>query len=209
VLELRARRRRALLATLLLSQGVPMIRAGDEIGHTQHGNNNAYCQDNDISWLQWAEADTDLSGFCARLIALRAHHPVFRRRRFFEGRPLRGIAIADIAWLRPDGVEMSDQDWDVGFARSLAVFLNGDALPDPDPLGQQIRDDSFLILLNASDTTVTFTTPPAAWAESWTTVIDTAVIDAPCRDVGAATSIDVLPFSLQLLRREPRREDSR
>jgi isoamylase len=207
--ELRARRVRSMLATLMLSQGVPMLRAGDELGHTQHGNNNAYCQDNDISWLQWAEADTDLSGFCARLIALRAHHPVFRRRRFFEGRPLRGMEIADIAWLRPDGVEMSDQDWDVGFARSLAVFLNGDALPDPDPLGQQIRDDSFLILLNASDTTVTFTTPLAAWAESWTTVIDTAVIDAPRRDVGAATSIDVLPLSLQLLRREPRRQDPR
>ncbi|MET0144750.1 MAG: glycogen debranching protein GlgX [Ilumatobacteraceae bacterium] len=207
--DLRARRVRSMLATLMLSQGVPMLRAGDELGHTQHGNNNAYCQDNDISWLQWAEADTDLSGFCARLIALRAHHPVFRRRRFFEGRPLRGTEIADIAWLRPDGVEMSDRDWDVGFARSLAVFLNGDALPDPDPLGQQLRDDSFLIPLNASDTTVTFTTPPATWAESWTTVIDTAVIDAPCRDVGAATSIDVLPFSLQLLRRQPRRQDSR
>ena len=165
-----------MLATLMLSQGVPMLRAGDEFGHTQHGNNNAYCQDNDISWLQWAAADTDLTAFCARLIALRARHPVFRRRRFFEGRPLRGMDIADIAWLRSDGVEMSDDDWNVGFARSLAVFLNGDALPDPDPLGQKVRDDSFLILLNASDTAVTFTTPPEAWAEGWTTVLDTTTV---------------------------------
>jgi glycogen operon protein len=201
---LRARRIRSMLATLLLSQGVPMLRAGDELGHTQHGNNNAYCQDNDISWLQWADADLELTAFCARLLALRAEHPVFRRRRFFEGRPLRGAQIADIAWLRPDGVEMSDEDWDVGFARSLAVFLNGDALPDPDPLGQQIHDDSFLILLNASDRTVTFTTPPAAWAAWWTTVIDTTTADQPSRRVDAAASVDVGAFSLQLLRREPR-----
>ena len=198
--DLRARRARSMLATLLLSQGVPMLRAGDELGHTQHGNNNAYCQDNDISWLQWEDADTDLLEFCARLIALRAAHPVFRRRRFFEGRPLRGTEISDIAWLRPDGLEMSDDDWNVGFARSLAVFLNGRALPDPDPFGQQIHDDTFLILLNASDTAVTFTAPPASWAPRWRTVLDTATPGLTPRCLDAGTDVDVARFSLQLLR---------
>ncbi len=198
--DLRARRVRSMLATLLLSQGVPMLRAGDELGHTQHGNNNAYCQDNDISWLQWDDADTDRRDFCARLIALRAAHPVFRRRRFFEGRPLRGTEISDIAWLRPDGVEMSDDDWNVGFARSLAVFLNGRALPDPDPFGQQIHDDTFLILLNASDTGVAFTAPPARWAPRWRTVLDTATPGLTPRCVDAGTHVDVAGFSLQLLR---------
>jgi isoamylase len=199
VVALRARRKRSMLATLLLSQGVPMLRGGDELGHSQQGNNNAYCQDNDLSWLRWDGVDRDLLAFCTRLIALRAAHPVFRRRRFFEGRPLRGSEISDIAWLRPDGVEMSDEDWDVGFARSLAVFLNGRALPDPDPLGQRIHDDTFLVLLNAHDDTVPFTTPPATWAESWTTVVDTADPDAPARTCPAGGTVDVAAFGLRLL----------
>ena len=199
--DLRARRIRSMLATLLLSQGVPMLRAGDELGHTQHGNNNAYCQDNDISWLQWDQADTALTDFCARLITLRAGHPVFRRRRFFEGRALRGAEISDIAWLRPDGAEMSDNDWSVGFARSLAVFLNGHTLPDPDPFGQQIHDDTFLILLNASHGTVTFKTPAPTWATRWSTVLDTAAALEPIsRTVDAGITVDVAGFSLQLLR---------
>jgi isoamylase len=200
--QLRDRRRRAMLATLLLSQGVPMLRGGDEIGHTQHGNNNAYCQDNDLSWLQWHDTDHDLVAFCRRLIDLRAAHPVFRRRRFFEGRPLRGHEISDIAWLRPDGAPMTDRDWNVGFARSLAVLLNGDALPDPDPLGQQIRDDTFLILLNAHHDTVTFTTPPPNWAPAWTTILDTARPAAAPALHAPATPVDVAAFSLQLLLRE-------
>jgi isoamylase len=201
VTDLRARRRRSLMATLLLSQGVPMLRAGDELGHTQQGNNNAYCQDNDISWLQWRDTDHDFLQFCSRLIALRGGHPVFRRRRFFEGRPLRGHAFSDIAWFRPDGVEMNDRDWDVGFARSLAVYLNGDALPDPDPLGQQLHDDTFLILLNAHDDTVAFTTPPASWARAWNTLVDTARSDTPTAAAAAPATIAVAPFSLQLLQR--------
>jgi glycogen operon protein len=202
VVELRARRRRAMLATLLLSQGVPMLRGGDEIGHTQHGNNNAYCQDNDLSWLQWPDADQELLAFCRRLIVVRATHPVFRRRRFFEGRPLRGHEISDIAWLRPDGEPMTDQDWNVGFVRSLAVLLNGDALPDPDPLGQQIRDDTFLILLNAHHDTVAFTTPPTNWATAWKTILDTADPAAAPAVNASPTAIDVAAFSLQLLLRD-------
>jgi glycogen operon protein len=201
VRELRDRRRRALLATLLLSQGVPMLRAGDELGHTQHGNNNAYCQDNDISWLRWDDVDESFLRFCARLIALRARHPVFRRRRFFEGRPLRGAEISDIAWLRPDGLEMSDSDWDVGFARSLAVFLNGAALPDPDPLGQQVHDDTFLLMFNAHTDVVTFTIPSAPWGSRWTTALDTADPDATHPAVGAGARVDVGPFSLRVLQR--------
>jgi isoamylase len=203
IVELRGRRVRSMLATLLLSQGVPMLRAGDEFGHTQGGNNNAYCQDNETSWLNWDTADRQLQQFCCRLIALRAMHPVFRRRRFFEGRPLRGSEISDIAWLRPDGAEMSDQDWNVGFARSLAIVLNGDALPDPDPFGQPIRDDTFLILLNASDDVVTFTTPPATWAAAWTGVMNTARPDEPSPTVGPLAAVAVDAYSVQLLRRGP------
>ncbi|MET0577477.1 MAG: glycogen debranching protein GlgX, partial [Ilumatobacteraceae bacterium] len=201
VLELRDRRRRALLATLLLSQGVPMIRAGDEIGHTQHGNNNAYCQDNDISWLQWPDADRQLFEFCRSVIALRAQHPVFRRRRFFEGRALRGHDVSDIAWFRPDGIEMTDDDWTAGFARSLGVFLNGASLPDPDPLGRQINDDSFLILFNAHEHPVTFMIPPARWGPDWTTVLDTAAPGAAPFRVNAGGTADIEAFSLRLLGR--------
>jgi isoamylase len=201
VLALRARRRRSLMATLLLSQGVPMLRAGDELGHTQHGNNNAYCQDNDLSWLQWDDVDEPFLQFCVGIIALRAAHPVFRRRRFFEGRPLRGAEISDIAWLRPDGVEMSDSDWDVGFARSLAVFLNGAALPDPDPLGQQVQDDTFLILFNAHDDVVTFTLPPAPWGTRWTTALDTVDPEHLHPELDAGAAVEVGAFGVRLLQR--------
>ncbi len=130
------------MTTLLLSQGVPMIRHGDKFGHSQGGNNNAYCQDNEISWLDWEHADRELVAFCADLVGFRHQHPVFRRRRFFEGEPIFGGELSDIAWFRPDGAEMTDDDWQAGFAKSLGVFLNGEALPDPDPRGRRLRDDS-------------------------------------------------------------------
>ena len=144
------------MTTLLLSQGVPMIRHGDELGHSQQGNNNAYCQDNELSWLDWEHADLDFVAFCADLVAFRHQHPVFWRRRFFEGEPIFGGELSDIAWFRPDGAEMTDDDWQAGFAKSLGVFLNGDALPDPDPRGRRLRDDSFLLLFNAHHEDVTF-----------------------------------------------------
>ena len=122
---LRARQQRNFLATLLLSQGVPMLLAGDEIGRTQQGNNNAYCQDNELSWIDWEHADSDLLYFTVSLLAFRRAHPVFRRRRWFEGRPLTARDVRDIAWFTPAGVEMSEEDWNVGFAKSLMVFLNG------------------------------------------------------------------------------------
>ena len=126
--ENRRRRVRSMLATMLLSQGVPMLSGGDEIGRTQRGNNNAYCQDNEISWHDWDAVDEDLLAFTQRLVALRKAHPVFRRRRFFEGAPAMGSTLDDIGWFRPDGDPMHPDDWHVGHARALSLFLNGNAL---------------------------------------------------------------------------------
>jgi glycogen operon protein len=181
----RARQARNVLATTLLSQGVPMLLAGDEIGRTQHGNNNAYCQDSELSWLDWEHADLALLAFTRRLIQIKREHPIFRRHRWFQGRPIHGAGIADIAWLRPDGVEMTDEDWS-GHARSLAVLLNGRAIPGRSPRGEPIVDDSFLVLFNAHDEPLAFTLCPcphsadrraaaAATARAaWMVVIDTA-----------------------------------
>ncbi|WP_108251938.1 glycogen debranching protein GlgX [Planctomonas deserti] len=186
VVALRERRRRSLMATLLLSQGVPMICGGDEIGRTQGGNNNAYCQDNEISWLDWESADEEFLRFCAELIAFRREHPVFRRRRFFAGRPIFGTEMSDIAWIRPDGEEMTHDDWAVGFAKTLGVFLNGEELPDPGPRGQRVRDDSFLLLFNAHSEDVEFVLPgdPAGPAR-WRPGLDTA-LPAPAGPLGGA-----------------------
>jgi isoamylase len=203
ILELRARRRRNLVTTLLLSQGVPMLRHGDELGHSQQGNNNAYCQDNEISWLDWETPDTTFRDFCAWLIEFRRAHPVFRRRRFFEGRPIFGSEVSDIAWFRADGVEMSPADWQAGFAKSLAVFFNGDALPDPDPRGQRVTDDTFLLLFNAHHDQVEFRLPGARWASSWVRVVDTVSPDGAVAEPAtlAPGSRTVLPaHSMQVLR---------
>ena len=159
VRALRARQQRNLIATLLLSQGVPMLLAGDEIGRTQQGNNNAYCQDNAIGWVDW-QLDADqrsLLAFTRQMIALRAAHPVFRRRDFFQGRPLLGSGVHDIVWLQPDGSEMTEQAWGEDHARALAVFLSGDGLNEVDGRSRPVRDDSFVLLFNADAETVTFT----------------------------------------------------
>jgi len=161
VLALRARQQRNFIATLLLSQGVPMLLAGDEIGHTQRGNNNAYCQDNDTSWLDWSldDARHALLDFTQRLIALRAAHPVFRRRDFFRGSPLIGADVRDVLWLQPDGTEMTVEAWQHDQTRALAVFLAGDGLTDCDAQGRALRDDSFVLLFNASGDKVAFSLP--------------------------------------------------
>jgi isoamylase len=161
VLSLRARQQRNFIATLLLSQGVPMLLAGDEIGRTQRGNNNAYCQDNDTSWLDWSLDDGKqaLLAFTQRLIALRAAHPVFRRRDFFRGSPLVGADVRDVLWLQPDGSEMTVEAWQQPETRALAVFLAGDGLTDTDAQGRPVRDDSFVMLFNASTETVAFNLP--------------------------------------------------
>jgi glycogen operon protein len=153
-----------------------MLLGGDEIGRTQHGNNNAYCQDNAVSWFDWANADTDLLEWTRHLIRLRRAHPVFCRRRFFQGRPVRGLGrdgLVDIGWFRPDGEQMTDADWSSGYAKSIGVFLNGHAIPDRDRRGQQILDSSFYLLLNAWEEPLDFTLPAARWGASWEVVLDT------------------------------------
>jgi isoamylase len=176
IIALRERQKRNMLTTLLLSQGVPMIAHGDELGRTQHGNNNVYCQDSKTSWVDWDDArqHSVLTEFTAALTRLRAAHPVFRRRRFFQGRPIRGSNIDDIAWLRPDGQQMGDDDWNAGSAKTVGIFLNGRGIPERDDLGERIIDDSFLLLINAHHRPIVFTLPDAAYGGSWEIVVDTA-----------------------------------
>jgi len=200
----RARQKRNFLATLFLSQGVPMLLAGDEIGRTQGGNNNAYCQDNEISWLDWDHADMQLLEFTRRLIAFRSSHPVFRRRGWFKGRDIRG-AVQDIAWFKPDGGPMTGQDWNEWFAKSFMMFLNGDALPQRDPRGRVVRDASFCLVFNAHVDTVGFRLPDEPWGKSWTVVLDTmhdqlADPPGPRHDGGSAVTRPGL--SLLVLQRE-------
>jgi isoamylase len=180
---LREQQKRNFLTTLMLSQGVPMLLHGDELGRTQFGNNNAYCQDNDVSWVDWEAArDNDvLTAFVATLIRLRREHPVFRRRRFFEGRPFRGSGgLDDIVWMTPAGVPMSDEDWETGHARSIAIFLNGHGIHEVDARGDEVVDDSFLVLLNAYDEPIPFTIPEEEFGQAWQLVVNTAapLVDA-------------------------------
>jgi isoamylase len=167
----RASQQRNLLTTLLLSQGVPMLLAGDEHGRTQGGNNNGYCQDNEISWHDWEGADRDLVAFTRQVIELRRAHPTFRRHRFFQGRPIRDTV--DVGWFTPDGVEMDDADWADGHARSLGLFLNGESIGDVDTRGQRIADDSFLLLLNAHDEPIQWTLPEHWGEHPWTVTLST------------------------------------
>ncbi len=171
---LRARQQRNFLATLMLSIGVPMIAGGDEIGRTQGGNNNAYCQDNEISWYDWEHADHALLAFVSRIVQFRKRHDIFQRRRWFVGRPLHGENVSDVGWFKTDGEQMTDQDWQSGFARSLGVFLNGSAIPTPDSHGEPIVDDSFYLLFNAHYEPLTFKLPTGAWGDRWVKVIDTS-----------------------------------
>ena len=181
ILALRARQQRNFIATLMLSQGVPMLLAGDELGRSQQGNNNAYCQDNTLGWIDWqdGEAQTALLDFTRQLIALRAAHPVFRRRDFFQDRPLHGSAVRDIVWLQPDGTEMSEHAWGQDHARALAVFLSGEALGDVDARGRTVHDDSFLLLFNADAVAVVFTLPSDLVPASGELLVDTSRADDP------------------------------
>jgi glycogen operon protein len=205
--ELRGRQLRNFLATLFLSQGVPMLCGGDEIGRSQQGNNNAYCQDSEISWYDWQHADQALLGFTRGLIRLRSEHPVFCRRRWFQGRSIRGSDVGDIGWFTPGGTEMSDQDWQTGFAKSLGLFLNGDAIHTLDEHGQRVVDDSFYVMFNAHSEAVEFVLPESKWGEQWTIAFDTSTtpdhvdVDATGRALVAAEHLHVQGWSLVLLRR--------
>ncbi len=199
VLHIRERRVRAMLATLFLSQGVPMLLGGDEIGRTQHGNNNAYCQDNELTWLDWERADTDLLEFTRAMIELRMSHPVFRRRRFFDGEPTdEGQDLADIGWFDPSGSAMTHDDWVQPLNRAIMVFLNGDGLTSASMRGEPIVDDSFLILLNANAVPVRFTVPPELSDRFWRVEMDTA--DPKGADRPVVGSIELESWSVIVLK---------
>jgi len=173
--RLRGQQQRNFLTTLLLSQGIPMILGGDEMGRTQYGNNNAYCQDNQISYNKWEEKDQDLIDFVSEVVRLRKEHPALHRRRWFHGRPIHGVA--DIAWLKPTGEEMTDQDWKHGaISKSLGVYLNGQALNYTDERGELIVDDTFLLFFNAHYEPLNFTFPPESWGKRWERVVDTTQV---------------------------------
>jgi glycogen operon protein len=205
IIELRAQQRRNFLATLFLSQGVPMLLHGDETGRTQRGNNNGYCQDNDITWLDWAQVDEELLRFTIQVSQLRREHPVFRRRRFFDGRPVRrgaGAPLPDVAWFTPDSREMTEEDWEAGFGKSVAVFLNGEGIPDRNARGERVVDDSFIMIFNAHDGSIDFTLPPPEWGAKWEIVLDTATPQlAEPAPAAAQSLLTVEARSLCVLRR--------
>jgi glycogen operon protein len=185
--ELRLRQQRNFLTTLLLSQGVPMIAHGDELGRTQLGNNNVYAQDSELSWINWDldKEQTSLLEFVTSVIDLRKNHPVFRRRRFFAGDAAHGgkSDLGDIEWFTPDACQMSDEDWSAGYARSVMVFLNGDAIPEPDNVGRRITDDHFILMFNAHHEAIDFTLPPATYGSRWEVRLDTAQSAVPAGDL--------------------------
>lgn len=175
VKQLREQQRRNFLVTLMLSQGIPMLLSGDEMGRSQQGNNNAYCQDNEISWLDWdlQNGNAELLDFTRELIFFRQQHPVFRRRRWFQGRAIYGSGVSDIAWFNPDGTEMTQEQWDIGYAKAIGIFLNGDQIPSPGPKGERIADDSFLLFFNAHYEMMEFAFPLGLNDRTWTVVINT------------------------------------
>jgi len=208
ITELRARQQRNFLTTLFLSQGTPMMMAGDEINRTQGGNNNAYCQDNEISWVDWSSAagERDLLIFTQKLARLRRRHPVFRRRRFFKG-AFSGSGTsdlgADISWLTPAGDEMTEEDWQASYAKSVAVFLNGAAISEPGPRGDPVTDDRFLLLFNAGPEPITFTLPESKLSGDWEVVIDTiSPRGDPVDTIGflPRTKVDVAGRAIVVLR---------
>ncbi|MEU6945373.1 glycogen debranching protein GlgX [Streptomyces sp. NPDC046316] len=208
--ELRARQMRNFLATLMLSQGVPMLSHGDEFGRTQGGNNNAYCQDNEVSWVRWPEPGASEEGtlleFTRAMVRLRRDHPVFRRRRFFHGRPVEGThdELTDIAWFTPEGEEMTARDWQAAHAQALSVFLNGNAISEPGLQGERIADDSFLLMFNASAQELEFEVP-INHGESWRVVVDTSHPEGiPPQEgpkVAAGERVTLAPLSLTVLKR--------
>jgi isoamylase len=208
IISLRDCQRRNLMATLLLSQGVPMILHGDELGRSQGGNNNAYCQDNEVAWIDWqkAGADGSMTQFTAALAAFRHQHPVFRRRRFFEGKPIRkDDELRDIAWFTPAGEEMQEQNWDDGFGKSIVMFLNGDAIADRDRRGERVVDDSFLMGFNAHFEDIEWTLPDEHYGPGWSLVVDSCagtVDSTPMGDTVPAGGTLTLPArSLVVLQR--------
>jgi isoamylase len=198
---LRERQQRNFLATLLLSQGAPMLLGGDEIARTQGGNNNGWCQDNEISWFDWEldeRAQRQLE-WAQRLIALRRAHPVFHRRDFLTGESRDG-SLPDAWWFRPDGRRMTQQDWNAG-AQRLGLFLNGEQISAPGPVGERVEDDSFLLLFNASGEDVGFSLPSRRFGKQWQLVLRTADPGADSVTVPARGALPLVARSMALLRR--------
>ncbi|ANG86511.1 glycogen debranching protein GlgX [Microbacterium aurantiacum] len=203
ILALRSRQQRNFLSTLLLSQGVPMLLHGDELGRTQGGNNNGYAQDNEITWVDWESADTSLIDFTAALSRLRRQHPTFRRSRFFNGGPVRseeGAPVPDVVWLRPDGTVMQPEDWDSGFGRAVGVYLNGHGIRERDRRGEPITDDHFILFFNAGDEPVSVRLPNADYGASWDILVDTAARLADGGPVKPEGEIEVAERSMVVLR---------
>ena len=205
IVALRRRQQRNFLTTLMLSLGVPMLLGGDEHGRTQGGNNNAWCQDNEISWLDWARADGDreLLAFTRRLIDLRRAHPVFRRSAFLVGHEQEGSGLPDVWWFRTDGRRMTQRDWGFADAHTLGVFLNGEEIPDRTERGDPIEDDSFLLLFNAHYEDVTFTLPARRFGSVWTHELCTEDPGLPAGEdqLTARSDVPVAARSLKVLRR--------
>jgi glycogen operon protein len=214
ILDLRDRQRRNLMATLLLSLGVPMISGGDEVGRSQRGNNNAYCQDNEISWTSWelSRADREFLEFTRRVIRIWKDHPVLRRRKFFQGRRIRGADVLDIAWLDPSGREMTDETWNSPDVRSLGVRLNGDAIDETNERGERIVGDTLLLLLNGDERAISFVLPataPPPHVERWETLMDTADPFLPARRLRGGERYRLQERSMAVLRLNCRKEDLR
>jgi isoamylase len=206
IVQLRERQRRNFLTTLMLSQGIPMLSGGDEIGRTQQGNNNAYCQDDSISWFDWdiQAANQDLLNFVRELIYFRRQHPVFRRRKWFQGQAIHGSDVMDIGWYNPDGSAMTQEQWEIGYAKSIAMFLNGNRIPNPGPQGQKMSDDSFLIFFNASTEAIDFTLPTEFQDQLWSLFINTELprFIQDEKPITGSQSIAVIGYSLIALRLE-------
>jgi isoamylase len=172
---LRSQQQRNFIATLMLSQGVPMLGHGDELGRSQGGNNNGFCQDDEITWIDWGSADEDLQDFTRQAAALRSEHPIFRRRRFFDGLPVRrrgSEGVPDISWFTPDGSEMTDEDWGSGFGKSVSMFLNGRGISGLDVRGEPVIDDSFVVIFNAHYEDIAFTMPEREYGPAWQVALD-------------------------------------
>ncbi|MEV8183849.1 glycogen debranching protein GlgX [Specibacter sp. NPDC078692] len=202
VLRLRSRRQRSLMATLLLSQGVPMILHGDEVGRTQHGNNNAYAQDSDLAWINWNSADQDLLAFTVAVSRLRAAHPTFHRRRFFSGKPViqpDGGQLPDVVWLRPDGGPMAPSDWTRGTELALGMYLNGSGIRCSDLTGSKMTDSDLLLYFNAGTEARKFTLPPSEYAPNWELVLDSS-LEAARTDLVPGRVLEVPPHTLLALR---------
>lgn len=174
IIQLRKRQQRNLLASVLLSQGVPMLQAGDEMGRTQQGNNNAYCQDNELSWIDWQKGDQELAAFTKNMIRLRKEHPTFSRKHWFQGKPIKGLGVADIAWFLADGNEMADEHWNEHYAKSLAIYMNGKSIQLVSPTGEKLVDGTFYVVFNASNDAIDFKLPDDSFASDWTKVLDTS-----------------------------------